>query len=335
MTRALATVETISSIAPHTNADELELATVRGWQVVTRLNEFVAGDLVVYFEIDTLLPVDDERFAFLAPRGTRTDQLSGVVGHVLRSVRLRGELSQGLVLPLSEFPELIDVEPGSDVTERLRLIKWDPPLPANLSGQAVGSRPSKVPRTDAERVQNLDLTSFPTTGWVASEKVDGTSTSFLLEHHGSLRVCTRNLELADAGQTQWKMAEELDLVASMIFLATGRSDVVLQGELAGPSIQGNPLRLPKVRLFLFRVLVDGLDVPSADWPEPLRRLSAPLLEIRFPSDTAEAMAAADALVSRIEPDRTPEGIVWRYEGTEPVTERTVKAISNHYLLKHG
>lgn len=333
MARSLATVEQLTAVRKHPNADALELANVRGWQVVTRLGEFGDGDLVVYFEIDTLLPTADERFAFLAPRGTRTDQLSGLVGHVLRTVRLRGELSQGLVLPLDQFPELGDVAVGADVTDALGLIKWDPPLPANLSGQAVGPRPDLVPKTDAERVQNLDLASFPRSSWVASEKIDGTSTSYLLEAGGSLRVCTRNLELASAGQAQWRVAEELGLTTFMDDLLIGAQSVVLQGELAGPSIQSNPLNLPKVRLFLFRVLVDGIDVASAAWPNELAELAAPALDTPFPTTADEGIEAANALKSQVSPDRAPEGIVWRYEGTEPVQERMVKAISNTYLLK--
>ncbi len=199
MTRALATVEQVVEVRSHDNADALELVGVRGWQVVSKLGEFQRGDTVIYFEIDTMLDVADPRFEFLAPRGVRTDVRDDFAGHVLKTVKLRGEISQGLVLPAADFVAEIgaDVEAGTDVTEALGLRKWDPPLPAALSGQAIGQRPAEVPKTDAERIQNFDLADLPTTGWVASEKVDGASTSYLLERDGSLRVCTRNLELEE------------------------------------------------------------------------------------------------------------------------------------------
>ena len=155
MARQLATIEQLSNVRSHDNADALELATVRGWQVVVKLDEFASGDTVVYFEIDSMLDHSDERFAFLAPRGVRTDVRDGFSGHVLRTAKLRGQISQGLVLPVDEFAAEIgdDMTIGRDLTEILGLRKWDPPLPADLSGKALGQRPGSVPKTDAERVQ--------------------------------------------------------------------------------------------------------------------------------------------------------------------------------------
>ena len=335
MPRALATLETISEVRPHDNADALELATVRGWQVVIRIGEVAAGDTVVFFEIDTMLDVSDERFAFLAPRGVRTDVRDGFQGHVLRTARLRGQLSQGLVVPAAQFPEVAEAAVGDDVTEALGLRKWDPPLPAALSGSAIGARPGLVPKTDAERVQNVELSALPSEGWVASEKVDGMSTSYLLEVDGELRVCTRNLELANAGQSQWRLADALDLDPLMrdLLASSGAASVVIQGEVAGPRLQGNPLQLADLRFFAFRLVVDGSDVATQDWPEALMSLAAPLVDVAFPASSQEALDAAEAFESVVAPGRRPEGIVWRYEGDELVTERVLKAISNRYLLK--
>jgi len=338
MARQLATIEQLNTVADHSNADALEIASVRGWQVVVKLGEFRAGDTVVYFEIDTMLDIEDERFAFLAPRGARTDPRDDFTGHVLRTAKLRGELSQGLVLPVELFELELggDYTVGRDVTEVLGLRKWDPPLAANLSGQAVGQRPSWVPKTDAERVQNLDLANLPREGWVASEKVDGTSTSFGIDGDGKRRVCTRQLELADAGQTQWQVAEQLELWDALDELADG-THVVLQGELAGPKIQGNPLKLAERKFFAFRLLVGGRDVPTADWPTSISALAAPVVDVPFPASHDEALSFADEFTSVVAPGKRPEGIVWRYEGEQVLreSERVVKAISNAYLLKQG
>lgn len=334
MARQLATIEQLSNVRSHDNADALELATVRGWQVVVKLGEFASGDTVVYFEIDSMLDHSDERFAFLAPRGVRTDVRDGFSGHVLRTAKLRGQISQGLVLPVDEFAAEIgdDMTIGRDLTEILGLRKWDPPLPADLSGKALGQRPGSVPKTDAERVQNIDLSSMPPTGWIASEKIDGTSTSYLLGAEGELRVCTRNLELAPAGQLQWTIADELGIREILESLDTD-GDALIQGELAGLGIQGNPLGFTDRRFFVFRLLVGGRDIPTSDWPEALTALAAPVVDIPFPSSNEEALESAEQFQSVVAPGKRPEGIVWRYEGDEFVPERIVKAISNKYLLK--
>src|SRR5262245_53917451 len=95
--RKLVTLEKIAALEPIPGADAIDAATVRGWTVVVKKREFQLGEDVVYFEIDSFLPLDDERFAFLEPRGSKT--VEGVRGHVLKTVRLRGVYSQGLVLP--------------------------------------------------------------------------------------------------------------------------------------------------------------------------------------------------------------------------------------------
>src|SRR5690606_38901714 len=105
-----------------------------------KLGEFAVGDRCVYFEVDTLLDVADPRFEFLAPRGVRTDT-DGVYGHVLKTARFRGQYSQGLVLPLEAFPELAGADVGDDVTDLLPVIKWAPPIPANIAGSVRGPLP--------------------------------------------------------------------------------------------------------------------------------------------------------------------------------------------------
>lgn len=96
--RKLATVETISAIRNHENADALELAMVRGWQVVVRRGEFQPGDKVIYLEIDSWVPTEIAPFL---SKGQEPRVYEGVMGERLRTVKLRQEISQGLILPLS------------------------------------------------------------------------------------------------------------------------------------------------------------------------------------------------------------------------------------------
>lgn len=167
--RKLVTIRTIDAINPILDADAIEVATLGGWNVVVKKNEFKVGDKVVYFEIDSFLPDGNPAWQFLVDKSSRT--FEGVVGHRLRTVKLRGQVSQGFVLPLTVLPEVeqhlhdMEVVLGKaaaleeikqlDFSELLGIKKWEQPLPAELAGQAEGLFPSFIRRTDQERCQNL------------------------------------------------------------------------------------------------------------------------------------------------------------------------------------
>jgi RNA ligase (TIGR02306 family) len=341
--RRLATVETIAEIGPIPDADAILRARIRGWDVVVRKGEFAPGDPCVYFEVDSLLDVSDERFAFLAPRGVRTDA-EGRTGHVLRTARLRGQFSQGLALPLAEFPELAGSGPGDDVTARLGIVRWEPPLPAELSGTARGMRPSWIPSTDEERVQNVAEVLTAVADWVATEKIDGTSTTFWVtggEAGEDAGVCTRNLDLLDSpSNTQWRLARELDVHRRLRGSGLGER-VALQGETYGEKVQGNPLKVRGQRFAAFTLRADGRELPRGEWPAWVGELSVPVHDLPFPGSVDEALAQVDRLESRVTPGRQVEGVVWRAaDRAEVVTasgsrlRASFKVISNRYLLKH-
>lgn len=148
--RKLATVETISAIKNHDNADALELALVRGWQVVVRKGEFQPGDKVIYLEIDSWVPTEIAPFL---SKGHEPRVYEGVKGERLRTVKLRQEISQGLILPAETVnPDLVtDWTDGTDLTEILGVLKWEPPISAQLAGQVEGNFPSFIRKTDQER----------------------------------------------------------------------------------------------------------------------------------------------------------------------------------------
>ncbi|MFT4286084.1 hypothetical protein [Nocardioides sp.] len=150
--RRLVTVETIAGIDAIPDADAIEAAHVRGWTVVVKKGQFTVGDRVVYIEVDAALPISDERFAFLAARGTKN--LDGTPVHVLKTARLRGVYSQGIVFPFSDFPELAEAADGESLDARIAVTKWEPPAPPGMA--AIGPFPAFLQKTDAERVQNLD-----------------------------------------------------------------------------------------------------------------------------------------------------------------------------------
>jgi RNA ligase (TIGR02306 family) len=342
--RKLATVERIVRTAPIEGADNIELAFVRGWQLVTqKSNNFKPGDLVVYFEIDSFIDVDDYRFEFLAERGIRTDA-DGRKGHVLKTIRLRGQYSQGLILPLAEFPELnIDwdeVEPGTDVSEQLNVIKWEPPIPANLSGQVRGYLPGWISKTDEERIQNLppEIFGYLDDKWIATEKIDGSSMTVYVTGT-DVGVCSRNLNLKESDtNTLWQMAREYDLfeIERHFQFDIG---VAIQGEVFGEGIQKNPLGIKGQRFRVFNVIVDGVKLPRIVWPAALIELGVPVYpDMKPPTDLDDALAQVENLQSLITPERKAEGVVWRNQESVYIDELNIpasfKVISNKYLLKH-
>jgi RNA ligase (TIGR02306 family) len=163
--RKLASIQKIKSLEPIEGADAIEKATVLGWQLAVKKGEFKVGDLAVYCEIDSLLP-DRPEFAFLKPRGMR-----------IRTIRLRGQVSQGICFPLSILPEDIEPQEDMDVTEILGITKYEPPIPAYLSGKVKGKFPSFIPKTDETRVQVLQkvLDKYQGISCYVSEKLDGSS----------------------------------------------------------------------------------------------------------------------------------------------------------------
>jgi RNA ligase (TIGR02306 family) len=141
--RKLATVRKVNEIRPIDGADMIVLAVVDGWKCVVKKDEFRLGDLAVYCEIDSFLPIREE-FEFL--RKSSFKRMDDKEGFRLRTVKLRGQISQGLLLPISILNR--KAEFGEDVTEELGIEKYEPPTPTCLSGKVIGPFPVTVQKTD-------------------------------------------------------------------------------------------------------------------------------------------------------------------------------------------
>jgi hypothetical protein len=149
--RKLATVRRIHSIDPIPGADAIEVATVGGWRVVVKRGEYTPGDLATYIEIDSWIPT---ALAPFLSRGREPRVYDGIAGERLRTVRLRGQLSQGLLLPYAVCGKIC--EEGEDVSELLGIVKYDPPVNAQLAGMAKGPFPGVITKTDQERCLSGD-----------------------------------------------------------------------------------------------------------------------------------------------------------------------------------
>lgn len=358
--RRLVTLEEVADVQPIPDADAIERARVRGWDVVVRKGEVHPGDVVLYFEIDAALPLEDPRFAFLEPRGRKVLE-DGTAVHVLKTARLRGQYSQGLVIPMdletrSQIFQYLDTKGysynpvtavedvdrmlGVDVSEALGVTKYEAPIPANLAGQMVGTFPTdQVQKTDSERVQNLtavfdELRNEGT--WTATEKIDGSSVTYIVtgDTVAPLRVCSRNWELEpNPDLTSVKLAEAHNLTD----LPAG---TIIQGEAYGEGIQGNPLKIKGTALAVFSVFSAPHQLlPRSEWPATLQAIAAPVLDLELPATVDEAVKQVEGMKSLVAPGRQAEGVVW-HESTGKTFRSleyraNLKAINNKYLLKHG
>jgi RNA ligase (TIGR02306 family) len=239
--RKLARLETIIELNPIEGADLIEVATVQGWQVVVKKGEFSVGDSAVYFEIDSWVPHS------LAPFLTKGDQpksFNDIPGNRLRTVKLRGQVSQGLLLPIAAVEEkgfnLSTYAIGDDVSEYLNVTLYEPPVKPQLAGISKGNFPSFITKTDEERVQNLKYQDYLEARYYTTEKLDGSSMTVFF-NNGEFGVCSRNMNLVETEtNTFWQVANKFKLREKLTAYGV---NIAIQGELIGPGIQGNPYKL--------------------------------------------------------------------------------------------
>lgn len=332
--RKMATLRVIDAIGPIDGADAIEVATVGGWKVVVKKGEFAVGDRAVYCEIDSWIPT--ELASFLS-KGKEPREFEGVKGERLRTVKLRGQLSQGLLLNLDDvLSGTNSFQDGDDVSEVLNIRKWEMPMNAQLAGLVKGTFPSQIPKTDQERVQNLknEIASAEGMMFEVTEKLEGSSmTCYLID--GEFGVCSRNMDLKrDENNAFWATAIREDVEAKM--RDTGPdAQFAIQGELIGPGIQNNIYKLSRTEFYVF----DVYNIQSGEYLTPVFRRAliermglnhVPLINPNYPIVASiDGLLEAAEGASVLSPKRIErEGIVFK----QVDGGMTFKAISNKYLL---
>lgn len=243
--RNLVSIRTIDNIIPIPNADAIECVHIGGWPVVAKKGEFAKGDKCLYFEVDSFLPESDERFSFLKS----PIEFNGKRGFRLKTIKLRGQVSQGLALPLSIFPEIH--EDANNIAETLGVEKWEHELPLSVSGDIKGVFPYFIPKTDQERIENIADVVFQNVQdrYEVTLKLDGSSMT-VYKHNGQYGVCMRNYELKitpDSSSAIVKMFYDAD----MENLFRDLDNIAIQGEIMGPGIQKNRENFPHKKFFIF------------------------------------------------------------------------------------
>lgn len=350
--RNLASIQAVNAVEPIPNADAIEKIRVLGWWVVVKKGEFRLGERLVYCEIDSLLP---ERPAFEFLRGSsfkpaQVDPTGAVTlpaGFRIRTVRLRGQVSQGICFPLSVLPPGAPTGEGADVTELLGVLKWEPPLPVGMGGRVKGLFPAFLPKTDETRVQVLEPVIERNRGksFYVTEKLDGTSfTAFVRQ--GEFGICSRNLWMDEADDRNVLVLVSRGLgLEGKLRAARGRLgfDLAVQGEVVGPGVQKNKYALAAVTLRVFSVLnVDSGKL--LDHAESLALLSeleleaVPQLGTLVLDHTVDQLVALAEGTSALNPKVQREGVVLRppaEEYDEDIGGRlSFKAINPKFLLKY-
>ncbi len=251
----LASIETISEIQPHPNADRLELAKVLGWQAVVNKGQFKPGDNAVFVVIDTILP--------RAPWSEfLVDQKRPDKPIRLNTVKLRGQHSQGLVLPIDVLPEASrHWHVGADVGGELGVKKYEKEIPAQLSGIAKGNFPLHLaPRTDEDNgLSNMGLVAEVLRNPVCvTLKLDGSSCTIICRDGKIEEVCSRNLSIVEDDKNAfWKAAKKLQPLVTWLG-EIYKTPSIIQGELMGPGVQGNQLELSEPEVFIFQIRAEYL-----------------------------------------------------------------------------
>jgi len=247
----LATIQKIHSITDHPNADTLSCAFVMSWPVVVKREQFKEGELIVFIEIDSVVP-ETNYFEFMRKQKFR-----------IWNARFRGCPSSGLVCPLSILPiptENVDLwlmgenpwTEGMDVSDILGITKYERPIDITIGGDAAGGYPTNlISISDEDNVLShaSALSELEGKEIYISQKVDGSSSTFIW-NNGDFSACSRRLIMKEGSGFPWRAVEKYDIKNKMI--ALGRN-LAIQAEALGPKLNGNSLGLKDLEIKVFRV----------------------------------------------------------------------------------
>lgn len=343
--RKLVSIQQINSIKPIDGADRIELAGILGWNVVVPKGQFNVGDTCVYFEIDSFLPID-EKFEFLRSTSFKKNPIQGE-GFLIKTKKIRGAISQGLVMRLDDLG--LGVLPvGTDVTDRIGVREWAVVEMASSSGTIIGDLPFGVPYTDETRIQVLpdilDEFGGDDDGYYITTKMDGSSHSVMIDENDVIHCTSHNRELKDDDTSAfWRLIKKLGVPEKLkeFKCAKNAKTISVQGELCGPGIQKNRLKLTEPHWFVFTVNIDGarLDLSGLDMcANAIGAETVPVEElgVNLKAQYHDTNGILERAKGQYPNGGPKEGIVIR-----PITPKesptlgtwlSIKAINNEYLL---
>lgn len=347
MSRKLATIKKIEGIEEIPTSDFLCSYVIGGWRVVDKIGKYVIGELVIMVEIDSWVP--HALAPFLTEEGKEPKVYNNVPGQRLRTKKLRGVISQGLILDTSVLDHVeSELMEGLDVSAPLGIQKWEPPAEF-LAANAKGNFPSFIPKTDQERIQNIkrSFEDYQRNGnsFEVTEKLHGSSMTVYI-NEGQIGVCSRNLDLKeDEGNTFWATAKSSGAIALFTLKQLNGielPDMALQGELCGPGINGNQYGLSDFQFFIFDIFVisEQRYMLPQERIQTIRKINElygldlkhvpilgyfqidPAISMQDFLKTAEGKSVINA--------SNREGLVFKSE----TSDESFKVISNSWLLKN-
>lgn len=320
----------IGAVMPHPNANALELTQVNGWQVVIKKGQFKTGDKAVYIEPDYVVPTYRPEFSFLAKDGKTT--------HRLKAIRLRGELSFGLLIDMPK--ELGHFHVGSDCMEYLGVTRYEPPIKYLHSNELPDDQAPKlyVPKFDIESYNKYKYLIRPGENVIATEKIHGANARYVY-HDGQFYMGSRNRWIDPTTDSVWKAA--ISEQPQIEEFCRNNPDTIVFGEVFG-KVQGLRYGLGEKVSF---VGFAGLD--KNGWisqPKLFDMLMARDVQIApivytgpFDPDRIAELVEGDSLIEEAPAGHMMEGVVIvpETERHGPSAGRTaLKLISNRYWLSN-
>ena len=341
----LASIEKILKLSPIDGADRVETAHILGWTVVVKKGEFSVGDLVVYIPIDTVVP-ETPVFEFLRDRKFR-----------VKTIKLRGQLSQGLIVP-KEYFNISNPKEGQDVGSIVGVKKYEKPdnnptytettlwekikrflFPRLGKGSRSPFPTHLLPITDEERIQNIPevLKKYRYKLFSVSHKMDGSSITII--HYKNIfgkskyRICSRRFELHDKDNDWYKVFKSTNFEVHIRDLVKqyGTNDIMVQGEAIG-KFNGNHHKLQDNQIRLFNIFVKGKRLPPESFNNVCELLNiprCPLYGLVTLNHSMEEILKVSEVKDVLNPDAEGEGLVWRC-GED---DFSFKVINNKYLIK--
>ena len=362
--RKLASIQRVVAIDPILNADRIVHATIIGWKCITAIdNNIKVNDLVIYIEIDSRVNSEDHRFSFLDKRNFK-----------VKTLKMKNVYSQGLIMPLKDFPEIKNPVEGVDVTELLKItkIETDEPGECSPSHEKQGKLdrflckfswyrkirpiffpkkdkgwPSEIPHTDETRIQAIASKVMPyflTKKWYITTKIDGQSATYYYKKKtigkDFFGIYSRELRKREDDTCSWsRIAKEKDLKTKL-----GRygKSIWIQGEIAGPGIQKNKNKFKELRFFVFNIYI----VDEKRYMTPREMITfcsangldmVPLLQndISLEGKTIDDLVTMSKGISEWSPEDLREGIVIREMDNYNISRISFKVINPDFLIKYN
>lgn len=345
--RNLASIQKVAAVEPIEGADQVELVHILGWQCVATKGQFHPNDLCVYFEIDSFLPVRPE-YEFLRSSSYRDNDFMGK-GFRIKTMKFRGQISQGLVMPLGILASVDwsgDFKEGTDLTSILGVKLWEVPETVSTGGTILGELPPCVLKPDETEIQNCPdiIAEFNNHEFYITTKLDGSSHSIAVDENG-FHVTGYSYEYKDDGESAfYELVKARGYQEKIEAYAKQRSfrSFTLQGEFCAPGIQHNRLKLSEPEWYVFSIYIDGKRVGLRTLIDVCAALNIPMVPLEeVGTGLHNVYPDVDSLLKRAEgsyPNGGPkEGIVIRT--TQPEYSRTlsgplsIKVLNNKYLLK--